>query len=117
MKPLRNYKDLLKQKESLKSILTIQEEQLQDNVVTKSINKVKEFTQKSPRFTSSLAVSNNPIIENGVELALSTVAAQFFKNKKMGIAAKIAIGVGVVILAKIVANKISERKQLNDWRE
>lgn len=117
MKPLRNYKDLLKQKESLKSILTIQEEQLQDNVVTKSINKVKEFTQKSPRFTNSLAVSNNPIVENGVELALSAIATRFFKKKNMGIATKIAVGVGVIVLAKIIANKISERKQLKDWSE
>ena len=110
MKPIKSYKDLLKQKESLKSILVIQEEQLQDNVVAKSINKIKEFTQKNSRFTNSLAVSNNPIIENGVELALSTLAAQLFKNKKMGVVAKIAVGVGVVLLAKIAANKVSERK-------
>lgn len=104
---IRNHQELLHKKNILKEAISIQEEQIKDNIFTNTVSRFKNYSNKKKLLNFS-SKSTNPRIEQGVNLALTTLSTQLLKKKKLGMFPKLAVGVGILIAGKIISDKISE---------
>ncbi len=97
---IKNHKELLEKKDIIKQAIKIQEDQIKNNSLTKIISKIGN--KKKLKNSSS-----NPKIEQGVNLALSTLSTQLLKDKNIGAFPKLALGIGLIFTGKFIATKIS----------
>ncbi len=112
---IRNHQELLYKKRILKDAIAIQEDQIKDNIFTSTFSRFKNYNSKKKLLNfNSKNTQSNPRIEQGINLALTTLSTQLLKKKKLGIFPKLAIGVGVLLAGKIISDKISQYVDSND---
>ncbi len=112
---IKTHQELLYKKRILKDAIAIQEDQIKDNIFTSTFYQFKDYNSKKKLLNfNSKNTKSNPKIEQGINLALTTLSTQLLKKKKLGIFPKLAIGVGVLLAGKIISDKISQYVDSND---
>ncbi|APD07690.1 hypothetical protein UJ101_02189 [Flavobacteriaceae bacterium UJ101] len=107
---IKNHQELLRKKKLLKEAILIQENQIKDNAFTNTFSRFKGYNAN--RKLLSIGSDNhgkvNPKIEQGVDLALTTLSSQLLKGRNLGAFPKLAIGIGILVTGKLIAGKIDQ---------